>query len=96
MHLRPQRGHGSFSHSLGRLLGHLAAGTAIFVAVLLLAWILSLVFKYLNSVAPFPTEISTLFEKFEIALFCADVVVSGMVLSVGVWWFLWDVILRRD
>jgi hypothetical protein len=96
MNWRPQRGRGSFALSVGRLLGHLAAGTTIFIAVLLLAWILSLVFKYLNSVAPFPVEISTLFEKFEIALFCADIVVSGMVLSIGVWWFLWDVIVRRD
>ena len=53
-------------------------------------------FKYLNSLNPFPLEIAKLFSKFEIGLFYADIILSGVVLLVGVLQFMWDVIWKRD
>ena len=55
-----------------------------------------LCFKYLNSLSPFPLEIAKLFSKFEIGLFYADIILSGVVLLVGVLRFVWDVIGERD
>jgi hypothetical protein len=78
-----------------RLLGHLTIGTVIFLVILFFAWVLSFIFRYLNSVSPFPVEIAKLFFKFEIGLFYADIVVSGVVLLAGVLRFMRDAILER-
>ena len=43
-----------------------------------------------------PLEIAKLFSEFEIGLFYADVILSGVVLLVGVLRFMWDVIRERD
>ena len=90
------RARSAFALSLGRLIGHLAAGTGIFAAILVLSWLLSLLFRHLNSVSPFPPEIAELFATFEVALFWADVLVSSSVLLFGIYTFLWDVIARRN
>ena len=90
---RQQRG---FQRSAWRLLGHLSVGTLIFLVILFFAWALSFAFSYLNSLSPFPLEIAKLFSKFEIDLFYADIILSGVVLLVGVVRFMWDVSRERD
>ena len=93
----PSRQKQGFQRSAWQLLGHLSVGTLIFLVILFLAWALSFAFKYLNSLSsPFPLEIAKLFSEFEIGLFYADVIVSGVVLLVGVLRFVWDVIGERD
>ena len=71
-------------------------GTLIFLVILFFAWALSFAFKYLNSLSPFPLEVAKLFSEFEIGLFYADVILSGVVLLVGVLRFIWHVIRERD
>ena len=78
------------------MLGHLSVGTLIFLVILFFAWALSFAFSYLNSLSPFPLEIAKLFSKFEIDLFYADIILSGVVLLVGVVRFMWDVSRERD
>ena len=92
----PSRQKQGFQRSAWRLLGHLSVGTLIFLVILFFAWALSFAFKYSNSLSPFPLEIAKLFSEFEIGLFYADVIVSGVVLLVGVLRFMWDVIRERD
>ncbi len=92
----PSRQKQGFQRSAWQLLGHLSVGTLIFLVILFFAWALSLAFKYLNSLSPFPLEIAKLFSKFEIGLFYADIILSGVVLLVGVLRFVWDVIGERD
>jgi tellurite resistance protein TehA-like permease len=95
MHWPSRQSHG-FQRSAWRLLGHLSVGTLIFLVILFFAWALSFAFKYLNSLNPFPLEIAKLFSKFEIGLFYADIILSGVVLLVGVLQFMWDVVWKRD
>ena len=92
----PSRQKQGFQRSAWRLLGHLSVGTLIFLVILFLAWALFFAFKYLNSLSPFPLEIAKLFSKFEIDLFYADIILSGVVLLVGVVRFMWDVSRERD
>jgi hypothetical protein len=92
----PSRQRNSFQRSAWRLLGHLTIGTLVFVAVLLLTWILSFSFKYLNSVNPFPLEIARLFSKLEIGLFYADIIFGCIVLVIGILRFLWGTVMERD
>jgi len=92
----PSRQKQGFQRSAWQLLGHLSVGTLIFLVILFFAWALSLAFKYLNFLSPFPPEIAKLFSKFEIALFYADIILSGVVLLVGVLRFVRDVIGERD
>ena len=92
----PSRQKQGFQRSAWQLLGHLSVGTLIFLVILFFAWALSLAFKYLNSLSPFPLEIAKLLSKFEIGLFYADIILSGVVLLVGVLRFVWDVIGERD
>ena len=94
--LWPSRQKQGFQRSAWQLLGHLSLGTLIFLVILFFAWALSFAFKYLNSLSPFPLEIAKLFSKFEIGLFYADIILSGVVLLVGVLRFVWDVIGERD
>ena len=92
----PSRQKQGFQRSAWRLLGHLSVGTLIFLVILFFAWALSSAFSYLNSLSPFPLEIAKLFSKFEIDLFYADIILSGVVLLVGVVRFMWDVSRERD
>lgn len=69
------------------LIGHLLGTGAIFVAFLLIAWAISLLFAGLEIVHKFPPEIAEIFTKIEVWLIYADLILCTIVFLAGAWRF---------
>lgn len=82
----------SYWISVLRLIGHLFGTAAIFASWFLIAWGLSALLVWCNSIHPLPVEISGLVTKLEVGLVYADAVFCAVVFLGGAWLFIRDLL----
>lgn len=78
--------------SVVRLIAHLATTSLVFLALIMLVWIVSWLFHFFHSVYPFSDETFRLLRILETILVYIDVAVSGIVLLHGVWRYIVEII----
>jgi hypothetical protein len=81
-----------FRRSTLPLMGHLLATALILAVLLTLAWLLSYFSFYLNGIHHFPDEMFKLVDSLELDLMYLDIVVSGIILLIGIWQFVRDIL----
>ncbi|HEX6832531.1 MAG TPA: hypothetical protein VF132_03265 [Rudaea sp.] len=77
----------SFTVLVFGLIGHLLGTGAIFIAFLLIAWLISFLLASIELVHPFPPDISDIFAHIEVWLIYADFIVCAIVFIAGAWRF---------
>lgn len=85
----------SFSELVFGLIGHLLGTGAIFVAFLLIAWLISFLLAGIELIHKFPPEISDIFTKIEVWLIYADFFLCTIVFVAGSWRFCFETARRR-
>ncbi len=75
-----------------RLVSHLATTSLVFLALITLVWCISWIFHSMHSVYPFSNEVFRLLDRLELLLVYIDAMVSGIVLLIGVCYYIVEVI----
>lgn len=74
------------------LIGHLLGTALIFVTFFTLAWGLSALLAWFNTIHQFPEQIYTFVTKLEIVVVYADSIFCGIVVVAGAWRFIRDIL----
>ena len=81
-----------FWSALPELLGHVIGGAVIFMSIAAVAWLLGFGVAQLNAIQPFSPAVLTVLHGVELGLLYLDMVISGIVVIVGGYRFLKEII----
>ena len=81
-----------FWQALPILIGHVIGGAVIFMTIAFLAWLLGFGVSRLHAIQPFSPSVLSVLHGVELSLLYLDVLVSGIVIVVGGFRFLKEII----
>lgn len=79
--------------SIRLLIGHLLGTAIVFVTLFAIAWGLTTLLSWFNTIHPFPLQIFAFVARLEMGLVYVDTVFCAIVLLGGTWRFLKDILL---
>jgi hypothetical protein len=77
-----------FPLSMGTLIGHLISSFLMFVAILVLTWLVGLILAWLNRYQPFSDEDLKVIAELKTAMLYLDAILYAVVSISSVWTFL--------
>ena len=86
----------TFADSVVSLAGHLVGTAFIFAVLIALTWLLTCLFRWLDSIEKFQPEVLVFVARCEVWLVYADSILCSIVLIAGAWRFVIDVTARRE
>ena len=81
-----------FWRALPELLGHVIGGAVLFMSIAAVAWLIGFGVGRLNAIQPFSPAVLSVLHGFELGLLYLDIIISGIVVVVGGYRFLKEIV----
>lgn len=90
--LFPHQNRPGFWQALPQLLGHVIGGAILFLLLAAISWLIGFGVSKLNAIEPFSPTILGVLHGVELSLLYLDIGLSGIVIVVGAYRFLKEII----